>query len=72
MVDVMSSGGSGYLERSYKKIYYRICLGLKLRISDNDFLWDFLLFLSEECMLGKVEKNLKVFFGYVCLWVEIR
>lgn len=72
MADATSSGGSGHSERSHKKTHHRTCPGSKPRISDNDSSWDLPPPSSEERMLGKAEKNLKVFSGHACLWAEIR
>ena len=72
MADATSSGGSGHSERSHKKTHHRTCPGSKPRISDNDSSWDLPSPSSEERMLGKAEKNLKVFSGHACLWAEIR
>lgn len=63
MADATSSGGSGHSERSHKKTHHRTCAGSKPRMSDNDSSWDLPSPSSEERMLGKAEKNLKVFLG---------
>ena len=63
MADATSSGGSGHSERSHKKTHHRTCSGSRPRISDNDSSWDLPSPSSEERMLGKAEKNLKVFLG---------
>ena len=63
MADATSSGGSGHSERSRKKTHHRTCAGSKPRMSDNDSSWELPSPSSEERLLGKSKKNLKVFLG---------
>lgn len=63
MADATSSGGSGHSERSHKKTHHRTCAGSKARISDNDSSWDLPSPSSEERLIGKAKKKIKVFLG---------